>query len=208
MSQQLFWRNIRQSSLLFPPSSFPQATTAWHEIGHAFIAWHSSHIEEVQKVWICADGHSGRTTHVARRDPRDTDIAWCELCLCLAGFAAEMLFRGRSQTRSCAQDLQRALETAYRIGTAPAPWKTVELAEPIDFSRAYGTPLPASILEMLCQGYAKAQTALYAHPQEVSRAVGFLLHKRELYTRDLVECFGHRFGLRLLGLCGRSRIVV
>jgi len=104
-------------SLVF--SKKEKLITAFHEAGHAVIAYHMPDSDPVRKISIISRGHAaGYTLKLPTKDKRlhtRTEFL-SELATLMGGYTAE-LFRFKELTTGASNDLQKATDLARRIVT-------------------------------------------------------------------------------------------
>jgi cell division protease FtsH len=93
--------------------------TAYHEAGHAVVAFHMPHADPVRKISIVSRGHAGGyTLKVPSRDKRlhtRTEFL-SELAILMGGYTAELL-KFKELTTGASNDLRKATNLARRIVT-------------------------------------------------------------------------------------------
>ena len=93
--------------------------TAYHEAGHAVVAYHMPHADPVRKISIVSRGHAGGyTLKVPSKDKRlhtRTEFLG-ELAVLMGGHTAELL-KFKELTTGASSDLRKATNLARRIVT-------------------------------------------------------------------------------------------
>jgi cell division protease FtsH len=100
--------------------------TAYHETGHAIVAWHCEHADPVHKVTIIPRGQALGLTHML---PEEDQYTWLEqrlldkICVALGGRAAEEIYLQRIGS-GAANDIKTATSIARlmvtRLGMSPS----------------------------------------------------------------------------------------
>jgi cell division protease FtsH len=106
----------RRSRVLSPKE---KRVTAYHEAGHAVVAYHMPHADPVRKISIVSRGHAGGyTLKVPSKDKRlhtRTEF-FSELAILMGGYTAELL-KFKELTTGASNDLRKATSLARRIVT-------------------------------------------------------------------------------------------
>lgn len=154
-------------------SKHEKEVTAYHEAGHAVVAYHMPHTDPVRKISIVARGHAGGYTlklpEEDRRLHTRSQFAG-ELATLMGGYVAE-LHKFKELTTGAANDLKKATNLARRIVTefgmsdlGPVTFGQKdeyiflgkELHEARNYSEATAAKIDEQILKLLSTARAKA----------------------------------------------------
>jgi len=177
--------------------------TAYHEMGHALVAYHLPHLDPVHKVTVVARGMSGGHTRLL---PTEERHLWTRsqmeemLAFALGGLAAEELIFGETTTGP-SNDLQQATEIARKmvtiygmssqIGTVSlgssgvVDYLGTDFFEQRSYSEETAALVDAEIRKMVDEAHSRATQILAEHKQELV-AVAELLREKETLTGEQV----------------------
>ncbi|MBY0551703.1 MAG: AAA family ATPase [Candidatus Obscuribacterales bacterium] len=175
--------------------------TAWHEAGHAIVAYFRNKHDRIQVVTIVPTSEAlGYVWYVSKDDRFKADTrqeCLVNIEIALGGYCGEMLHMGTT-TGGVSADLESAASTAssmirkwgmgsfkFNTGTAFA-----------SFSKQNGSgagsdlterEIELQIKEVVDACMSNVEKLLQAHKQEMALIANALLEKETLYYRDLVE---------------------
>lgn len=174
-------------------STYEKKVTAYHEAGHAVVAYHMPHTDPVRKISIVSRGHAGGYTlklpEEDRRLHTRTQFAG-ELATLLGGYLAEIkIFK--ELTTGASNDLKKATGLARRVVTefgmsdlGPITFGQndqyvflgKELHEARDYSEATAAKIDEQISKLIGIGREKAEAILQKYS-----------HKLELVAQTLIQ---------------------
>ncbi|MDW7994266.1 MAG: ATP-dependent zinc metalloprotease FtsH [Gemmatales bacterium] len=178
--------------------------TAYHEAGHALIAWLMPHADKPLKVSIVPRGQAlGVNINIPEEERFHHDKAYFEtkLTILMGGRAADRLvygqpFAGAEMDLKQATRIARLMVThwgmserlgpvAYRVGEEHV-FLGKEIHEPRDFSEGTAQLIDEEVRRLLREADERAYELLSNHRDKLDRIVEALLQKEEL-TRDELE---------------------
>ena len=179
--------------------------TAYHEVGHAIMAWISPHQKDVIKISIIPRGRAGGYTQQVQdeaQEPQTDDFLFSQLCVLLGGRVAERIVMGDISTGAL-DDLQRATKIAVdKILTYGMSKNAGQLAfRPNDKNdgrawMAYSEELHAKVeeeaRELVNKAYAHTMKTLTEKKDLLTTLSEKLLKERELAKADIVAVLGDR----------------
>jgi cell division protease FtsH len=184
--------------------------TAYHEAGHALVAWYEPECDPPQKVSIIPRGRALGVTFSAPEEERyhhGQDYFKARLILLMGGRAADRLvfnqpFSGHENDLKEATRLARYMVThwgmsdrlgpmSFRIGEEHV-FLGKEIQEPRDFSEETATVIDEEVQRLLREADARAYELLERHRPELDRLVEVLLQREEIYREELEEALGPR----------------
>ncbi len=187
--------------LLLDPSE--RRVIAYHESGHAIVAWHTPAAEPVNKVTIIPHGRALGATeqlpHEDRYNYRRTYLLG-RLAVMLGGRTAEELAVGEITT-GAENDLDEATRLARRMVTRwgmselglmafardeQQPFLGYDLARHPDYSEATAARIDAEVRRLLDDRHEAVRTLLEDHRDDLERLVEVLL-KDDTVERDRLE---------------------
>jgi cell division protease FtsH len=191
--------------------------TAYHEAGHALVAWYEPEADPPQKVSIIPRGRALGVTFSAPEEERyhhGMDYFKARLILLMGGRAADRLvfnqpFSGHENDLKEATRLARYMVThwgmsdrlgpmSFRIGEEHV-FLGKEIQEPRDFSEETATVIDEEVQRMLREADGRAYELLEGHRPELDRLVEVLLQREEIYREELEEVMGPRKSASLNG---------
>lgn len=163
--------------------------TAWHEAGHATVAWFCTAVIHVESATIVSDGEAaGRVVTVIDRNIPLNE--WCELVFAMAGVAAESLEFGGGHAMEAAGDLASSRAIIDHLRGAP-PWP-----EPDGPTLPWRTMFRSRVSErdaaLLTFAFRTAMAILINYRSRVAQLAGLLLASRRIAELDMVPIFGSR----------------
>jgi len=157
------------------------AVAAWHEAGHAVVAWLAEHVPNPTVVSIVPRSGTGGATWLPADDNQyfTATEAWERLKVLLGGNAGERLLLGDC-TQGAADDLAKAKELATGLVEVwgYAGWEAVCAPEDV---RA------AKVGELIAKAQAEALVVLEAHRLMVQRVAEALCERQRLDGNELAQ---------------------
>ena len=182
--------------------------TAYHEAGHALLAWLLSDVDHVHKVTIIPRGRAlGLTWLVPDEDRYNIGEArlHSQLAFMLGGRAAEKLVFDE-YSAGAENDLQRATQTARRMvtrwGMSPAigpvafrdseehPFLGKEMHEQRDYSEDTARVIDAEVQRFLTQADRRAIEVLTQHRDKLDALTKALVEKESLDQDEIAAIIG------------------
>jgi cell division protease FtsH len=177
---------------------------AYHEAGHALVAWFQPEVEPPQKITIVPRGRAGGVTFFGFDEDRmhyGLTYFQAELSCMMGGRAAEKLIYGQIFA-GAESDLKQATRRArymvthwgmsdklgpmsFRIGEEHV-FLGKEIQEPRDFSEATARIIDEEVQKLLQEADDRAYHLLVENRQDLENVVAALLNKEEL-LRDEFE---------------------
>ncbi len=200
----------KREELISPKS---KRKTAYHEIGHALVAWKTPGSDPVHKVTIIPRGRALGVTHFLPEEEDRLSINESEvlatLSMALGGRAAERLVYG-DRTAGAAGDLQRATRLARMMvtqwgmservgpvfiqGTEEHPFLGREMSVARDHSEHTQQLVDEEVARICREADERAYRILEEHRDELERLTEALLEKEELSTAEIEDLIGKRIG--------------
>jgi len=184
--------------------------TAYHEAGHALLAWLLPDVDPIHKVTIIPRGRSLGVTQLLPDEERyniGEKRLHAQLTMMLAGRAAEKLVFDE-YSAGAEDDLKKATVTARRM---VAHWGMSEVIGPVAFCQSEEHPFlgkeiheqrqfseeTARIIDQEVQRFLSASSdraadLLTEHRQELDRLAATLLERESLNRDELTELIGER----------------
>lgn len=186
--------------------------TAWHEAGHAILAWFQEGMDPVHKVTIIPRGRAlGVTQLMPEKEVYNVGESLLKkrLVMMLGGRAAEKLVFDEVSA-GAENDIERATSLARRM---VASWGMSETVGPVSFKQSDEHPFlgkemhtyrefseeTARIIDIEVQGimqasHERATALLTEHRAELDALASALLEHEHLERRELKELLGPRPG--------------
>jgi cell division protease FtsH len=180
---------------------------AYHEAGHAVVAWCLPEADPVHKVTIIPRGRAlGVTEQLPGEDRYNYSRAYllARLAVMLGGRTAEEIAIGEITT-GAENDLIEATSLARRMVTRwgmsdaglaafkaddEQPFLGYELAQGRDYSEATAARIDAEVQRILTDRHAAARDLLTQHRDKLDQLADALLHKETVEDEDLVAILG------------------
>jgi len=185
-------------------------TTAYHEAGHALIAWLMPGSDPIHKVTIIPRGHALGVTHTLPVDERrmvKRQYAVDALARALAGRAAEEIAMGEI-TSGSAQDIDHATEVARWM---VCNWGMSDTLGPVtfgkeerhvflgremgrvkDYSEATAVVIDQEIRRLIDTALERARTLLSDNSDKLHILAKALLERETLTGAEIDELFGRK----------------
>jgi cell division protease FtsH len=182
---------------------------AYHEAGHAVVAWYTPDADPVHKVTIIPRGRTlGVTEQVPGEDHYNYGRSYlmARLSVMLGGRTAEEIAIG-DVTTGAENDLIEATRLARRMVTRwgmgnlgwlafqaddEQPFLGYELAQGRDYSEATAARIDQEVERLLEERHDFARRLLMAGRESLDRLVDALLHKETVERDDLEQVLGPR----------------
>jgi cell division protease FtsH len=184
--------------------------TAYHEIGHALVAWLTPASDPVHKVTIIPRGRSLGVTHFMPEEDRigiNESEVQARLVTAMGGRAAERLVFGEL-TAGAAMDLKQATRLARMMvtqwgmservgpvfvqGSEEHPFLGREMSEPRDYSEQTARIVDEEVARLLREADDRAYRLLEEHRDEMERLTEALIEREVLTLAELEEIIGKR----------------
>ena len=182
--------------------------TAYHEAGHALLAWLLSDVDQVHKVTIIPRGRAlGLTWLVPDEDRYNIGESrlHSQLAFMLGGRAAEKIVFDE-YSAGAENDLKRATQTARRMvtrwGMSPAigpvgfrdgeehPFLGKEMHEPRDYSEETARVIDSEVQRFLVQADRRAIEVLTEHRNKLDSLTKALVEKESLDQDEIAAIIG------------------
>jgi cell division protease FtsH len=181
---------------------------AYHEAGHALVAWFTPAADPVHKVTIIPRGHALGVTEQLPKDHYNYGRSYltARLSVMLGGRTAEEIAVG-DVTTGAENDLIEATRLARRMVTRwgmgnlgllafradeEQPFLGYELTQGRDYSEVTATRIDEEIERLLTERHDYARRLLIAGREVLDRLVDALLHKETVDRDDLEQILGPR----------------
>ncbi len=184
-------------------TEFEKKLVAYHEVGHAMVAYHQKNTEPVQKITIVPHTHGslGYTLMMPEEDKtelRTRDELLARIAVSMGGRAAEDVVLD-TMTNGAAQDIQDATSIARnmvamygmsdRFGMMALASKRSQYLDGgygMDCAQDTAAALDEAVREILDACYAQAVKILEEHREDVDKVVAYLLEKETITGGEMV----------------------
>ncbi len=181
--------------------------TAYHEAGHAVVAYYSPHTDPVRKISIISRGHAGGYTLKLPEEDKHLHTRsefWGELATLLGGYTAEKV-QFKELTTGASNDLQKATNLARRIVTewgmsdlGPMTFGHKdeyvflgkELHEARNYSEATATKIDEEINNIIQQAQVKAEQILTDNHAKLQLIADTLLKNETIEQAEFIRLMG------------------
>ena len=189
-----------------------KAITAYHESGHAVVAYYMPHLDPIHKVTIVARGQSGGHTTLLPTADRHlwTKSQMTEmLALAMGGMAAEELVFGEAST-GASNDLHQATDTARKMvtlygmsdkvgtvslsATGIVDYLGTDVMEQRNYSEATAALVDREVRRMIDEAHTEARQMLTEHRRELTTVAHNLQDKETLTEEEIGQLLGPRPG--------------
>lgn len=178
---------------------------AWHEAGHAVVAWRMKHADPLHKISIVARGMSGGHTRMLPEEDRmlaSKDYFLDQICVLLGGRVSEALFckeitTGAHDDLSKATILARKMITQYgmseRLGSRTFGQKQAlvflgrEISEHQDYSDQTAREIDEEVQSLINQAEMRAKEVLESEKDRIERLVAALFEYETLDSEKLLQ---------------------
>jgi AFG3 family protein len=179
--------------------------TAYHECGHALMAWINPLQKDVIKISIIPRGRAGGYTQQTQDealDPHTDQFLFSQLCVLLGGRVAERVVLGDISTGAL-DDLQRAtkiaMDTLLSYGMSKEIGQLAFKQNDKNDGRAwmnYSEQLHAKVEDearaLVRKAYVHTEVTLLAKKEKLAELSELLLEKKELMQEDITKVLGPR----------------
>jgi cell division protease FtsH len=197
----------RARRVLLDPAE--RRVVAYHEAGHALVAWHTPAADPVQKVTIIPRGQAlGVTEQVPKEDRYNYSRAYllARMAVLLGGRTAEELALGEITTGAendlvMATQLARQMVTRWGMGSlgllafqadAEHPFLGYELAQGRDYSEATAARIDQDVERLLSERQEIARRLLASARNQLDLLAQALLSEETIDQDKLVHILGPR----------------
>jgi cell division protease FtsH len=182
---------------------------AYHECGHALVAWLTPAADPVRKVTIVPHGQAlGMTEQIPGEDRHNLSLSYLKarLAVMLGGRTAEELVFGEVTT-GAESDLVEATRLARRMVTRwgmselglvafktdeQQPFLGYEVAQGRDYSEATAARIDQEVMHLLGQTHDAVHARLEGARNKLDRLVEALLHEETVGAEELEKILGPR----------------
>ena len=184
--------------------------TAYHEVGHALVAWRTPKSDAVHKVTIIPRGRTLGVTHLLPQEDKvgiNQSEVHARLDMALGGRAAERLIYD-DLSAGAAGDLKQATRMARMMvtqwgmservgpvfiqGSEEHPFLGREISEPRDHSEHTQRIIDEEVVRILREADERALRLLERHRNELETLTTALIEREVLSTKEIEELVGPR----------------
>ena len=183
-------------------SAFERKLVAYHEVGHAMVAFKQKNTTPVQKITIVphTQGALGYTLHLPEEDKnlQTRDEMLAEIATCMGGRAAEEVVLG-VQTNGAAQDIQQATGLARNMvalygmsdkfgmmALASRRNQFLDGGYGIDCAQDTAAAMDRAVRDLIDACYKKAVEILSHSREDMDKVVEYLLEKETITGAEMV----------------------
>ncbi|MCC8123012.1 MAG: ATP-dependent zinc metalloprotease FtsH [Oscillospiraceae bacterium] len=183
-------------------SEFEKRLVAYHEVGHAMVAFKQKNTTPVQKITIVphTQGSLGYTLHLPEEDKnlQTRDELLAEIATYMGGRAAEELVL-HVQTNGAAQDIQQATNLARNMislygmsdkfgmmALASRRTQYLEGGYALDCAQDTAADLDRDVMDILHTAYDKAVDILSHNREDMDKVVAYLLEKETITGAEMM----------------------
>ena len=183
-------------------SAFERKLVAYHEVGHAMVAFKQKNTTPVQKITIVphTQGALGYTLHLPEEDKnlQTRDEMLAEIATCMGGRAAEEVVLG-VQTNGAAQDIQQATGLARNMvalygmsdkfgmmALASRRNQFLDGGYGIDCAQDTAADIDKDVMELLRQSFDKAVQIIRDNREDMDKVVEYLLKKETITGEEMM----------------------
>lgn len=181
--------------------------TAYHEAGHALVAWHLPHADRVHKISIVSRGNMGGHTTLL---PEEDRYLWTKnqfqdmLAVMMGGRVAEELIFDEVTT-GASNDIERATKTALgmvkRYGMSPSLGPRTfgkreelvflgrELNEERDYGDKIAEEIDGEVRHLIHSAYRQAQEVLIDYKPKLVQVAEYLIEHEAISGDALIGLF-------------------
>ena len=181
--------------------------TAYHEAGHALVAWHLPHADQVHKISIVSRGNMGGHTTLL---PEEDRYLWTKnqfqdmLAVMMGGRVAEELIFDEVTT-GASNDIERATKTALgmvkRYGMSPNLGPRTfgkreelvflgrELNEERDYGDKIAEEIDVEVRHLIHSAYRQAQEVLIDYKPKLVQVAEYLIEHEAISGDALTQLF-------------------
>ena len=183
-------------------SEFEKKLVAYHEVGHAMVAYKQKHAEPVSKITIVphTQGALGYTLHLPEEDKHlhTKDELLAQITVSMGGRVAEELVL-HTMTNGAAQDIQDATSIARNMvamfgmsdefgmmALASRRNQYLDGGYGIDCAQDTAAAMDRAVRDLIDSCYKKATEILSASREDMDKVVAYLLEKETITGAEMV----------------------
>ncbi len=183
-------------------SEFEKKLVAYHEVGHAMVAYKQKNTQPVQKITIVphTQGALGYTLHLPEEDKnlQTKEEMLAEIATCMGGRASEKLVLN-VETNGAAQDIQQATSLARNMvalygmsdefgmmALASRRSQYLDGGYGIDCAQDTAAAMDRDVMVILHDAYQKAMDILEANRADMDKVVEYLLQKETITGQEML----------------------
>ena len=183
-------------------SEFEKKLVAYHEVGHAMVAYKQKHAEPVSKITIVphTQGALGYTLHLPEEDKHlhTKDELLAQITVSMGGRVAEELVL-HTMTNGAAQDIQDATSVARNMvamfgmsdefgmmALASRRNQYLDGGYGIDCAQDTAAAMDRAVRDLIDSCYKKATEILSASREDMDKVVAYLLEKETITGPEMV----------------------
>ncbi len=184
-------------------TEFEKKLVAYHEVGHAMVAYKQKNTEPVQKITIVphTQGSLGYTLLMPEEDKtelRTRDELMAKICVSMGGRAAEEVVM-HTMTNGASQDIQEATNTARNMvamfgmsdqfgmmALASKRNQYLDGGYGLDCAQETAADMDKAVKEILDKCYAQAVEILENNREDMDKVVAYLLQKETITGAEMV----------------------
>ena len=184
-------------------TEFEKKLVAYHEVGHAMVAYKQKNTEPVQKITIVphTQGSLGYTLLMPEEDKtelRTRDELMAKICVSMGGRAAEEVVM-HTMTNGASQDIQEATSTARNMvamfgmsdqfgmmALASKRNQYLDGGYGLDCAQETAADMDKAVKEILDKCYAQAVEILENNREDMDKVVAYLLQKETITGAEMV----------------------
>ena len=184
-------------------TEFEKKLVAYHEVGHAMVAYKQKNTEPVQKITIVphTQGSLGYTLLMPEEDKTDLrtrDELLAKICVSMGGRAAEEVVLN-TMTNGAAQDIQDATSVARSMvalygmseqfgmmALASRRNQYLEGGYGMDCAQDTAAAVDQAVKELLTQCYNQAVQVIKENREDMDKVVAYLLEKETITGAEMV----------------------
>ena len=189
-------------------SEFEKKLVAYHEVGHAMVAYRQKHAEPVSKITIVphTQGALGYTLHLPEEDKHlhTRDELLAQITVSMGGRVAEELVL-HTMTNGAAQDIQDATGIARNMvamfgmsdefgmmALASRRSQYLDGGYGIDCAQDTAAAMDRAVRDLIDACYKKAVEILSHSREDMDKVVEYLLEKETITGDEFMEIFNRR----------------
>ena len=184
-------------------TEFEKKLVAYHEVGHAMVAYKQKNTEPVQKITIVphTQGSLGYTLLMPEEDKtelRTKDELMAKITVSMGGRAAEEVVMN-TMTNGASQDIQDATNVARNMvamfgmsdefgmmALASRRSQYLDGGYGMDCAQDTAAPMDQAVKEILDQCYKQAVEVIKANREDMDKVVAYLLEKETITGAEMV----------------------
>ncbi len=178
------------------PSNWERETVAYHEAGHAVVAWKLEHAKELIEVSVVPDGSGalGYTLYNNRdRVFHTSEEVFDTMAVAVAGRYSELHFTG-CLTTGAQNDIAKVTKLAYLwsavYGLNGSNISIRELAAVKSVGLTIRKKIDRDIKEVIAKAVQVAQDMVLKHSDDIDKVAQALLDRDTLSSADMTELLG------------------